>query len=356
MPARLRRASRDSVADVRAIEYAVTGDPDVLTLVDRLVAEPGPGEVRVRVHRYGVNPTDWKSRRGAAAGAAVQPPQVPNQDGSGVVDAVGQGVEAALLGLRVWVWEAAHLRPSGGTAQEYAVVPARHVVLLPDVGSFDLGASLGVPFLTAHRCLTVTEDGPARLGPGTLDGRTVLVAGGAGAVGNAAIQLARWSDATIITTVSSPQKANLAARAGADHVVDYRRQDVAAEVRAIAPDGVNTIVEVSPTVNAALDAQVIARHGSVAVYADNGGTEVTLPIRALMAPNARWQFVLVYNAPDDWRARALEDVAAAVLDGAALVGEDVGLPLHHYPLEHAAEAHAAVENGAVGKVLIDVVP
>ena len=112
----------------------------------------------------------------------------------------------------------------------------------------------------------------------------------------------------------------------------------------------NTIVEVSPAVNAALDADVLARHGSVAVYANNGGSEMGLPVRPSMVPNARWQFVLVYNAPDDWRARALEDVAAAVLDGAVRVGDDAGLPLHHYPLEHAAEAHAAVENGAVGKV------
>jgi NADPH:quinone reductase len=339
---------------VRAIEYSVTGDPDVLTLVDRPVPDPGPGEVRVRIHRSGVNPTDWKSRRGTAGGDPVQPPQVPNQDGSGVVDAVGQGVEAALLGLRVWVWEAAHLRPAGGTAQEYTVVPARQVVLLPDVASFDLGASLGVPFLTAHRCLTVTEDGPARLGPGTLEGRTVLVAGGAGAVGNAAIQLARWSDATVITTVSNPAKAHLAGRAGADHVIDYTRRDVAAEVRAIAPDGVNTIVEVSPAVNAAIDVDVLARHGSVAVYANNGGSQMELAVRPSMVANTRWQFVLVYNAPQDWRARALEDVAAAVLDGAARTGEEAGLPLHHYALEQAAEAHAAVENGAVGKVLLDV--
>jgi NADPH:quinone reductase len=339
---------------VRAIEYSTTGDPDVLTLVERPLPEPGPGEVRVRIHCSGVNPTDWKSRRGAEPGTPVDPPQVPNQDGSGVIDAVGQGVESALTGLRVWIWEAAHLRPTGGTAQEYAVVPSRHVVLLPDAGTFELGASLGVPFLTAHRCLTVTEDGPARLGPGTLEGRTVLVAGGAGAVGNAAIQLARWSDATVITTVSSPEKANLAARAGADHVIDYRRQDVAAEVRAIAPQGVNTIVEVSPSVNAATDAEVLARHGSVAVYANDGGSEMQLPVRSLMVPNARWQFVLVYNAPDAWRARALDDVVTAVQDGAVGVGEEVGLPLHHYSLEQAADAHAAVENGAVGKVLIDV--
>ncbi len=341
---------------MRAIEYSQTGGPEVLTLVERPTPDPGPGEVRVRIHRSGVNPTDWKSRRGEGPGVSVAPPQVPNQDGAGVVDAVGQGVEPALLGLRVWIWEAAHLRPSGGTAQEYAVVPARHAVFLPDVASYDLGASLGIPFLTAHRCLTVTEDGPTRLGPGTLEGRTVLVAGGAGAVGNAAIQLARWSDATVITTVSSPEKGHLAARAGADHVIDYRRQDVVAEVHAIAPGGVNTIVEVSPAVNAPLDAEVLARHGSVAVYAADGGTTVDLPVRPSMVPNARWQFVLVYNAPDAWRAHAVDDLSAAVLDEAVRAGEEVGLPLHHYPLEQAAEAHAAVENGAVGKVLIDVRP
>jgi NADPH:quinone reductase len=339
---------------VRAIEYSVTGGPEVLTLVERAMPDPGPGEVRVRIHRSGVNPTDWKSRRGNEAGTTVDPPQVPNQDGSGVVDAVGQGVEAARQGVRVWVWEAAHLRPTGGTAQEYAVVPARHVVPLPDGASFDLGASLGVPFLTAHRCLTVTEDGPTRLGPGAMEGRTVLVAGGAGAVGNAAIQLAHWSDATVITTVSSREKAHLAASAGADHIIDYKQQDVVAEVRAIARDGVNTIVEVSPAINAALDSQVLARHGSVAVYATDGGGAMELPVRPSMVPNIRWQFVLVYTAPESWRARALEDVAAAVLDGAVKAGDEAGLPLHHYTLEQTADAHAAVENKAVGKVLIDV--
>jgi NADPH2:quinone reductase len=341
---------------MRAIEYSTTGGPDVLTLVERPVPEPGPGEVRVRVHRSGVNPTDWKSRRGATAGAALDPAQVPNQDGSGVVDVVGEGVEPALRGLRVWVWEAAYQRPSGGTAQEYTVVPARHVVLLPDVGSFDLGASLGVPFLTAHRCLTVNEDGPVRLGPGALEGRTVLVAGGAGAVGNAAIQLARWCDARVITTVSSPEKANLAARAGADHVIDYRRQDVVAETKAIAPHGVNTVVEVAAAANAAIDVPLLARFGTVAVYADDGGRPLEVPVRPLLQPNARFQFVLVYTAPDDWRARALDDVSAAVMEGAARVGEEAGLPLHHYPLEQTVAAHAAVEGGAVGKVIVDVVP
>ena len=141
---------------MRAIEYSQTGAPDVLTLVDRPVPEPGPGEVRVRIHRSGVNPTDWKSRTGAEPGVPVDPPQVPGQDGSGVVDAVGGGVEAALHGQRVCLWEAAHLRPAGGTAQEYSVLPATHVVPLPDVASFDLGD--GHPFLFAERFLSVGRE------------------------------------------------------------------------------------------------------------------------------------------------------------------------------------------------------
>lgn len=340
-------------ATARAARYDETGGPEVLRVVDAPVREPGPGEVRVRVHRSGVNPTDWKSREGGGAGTRVEPPQVPNHDGAGVVEAVGDGVETAWLGLRVWTWEAAFERPEG-TAQERAVVPLRRVVALPDGASFDLGASLGVPFITAHRCLTVTEDGPRRLGPGTLDGRVVLVAGGAGAVGNAAIQLARWSDATVLTTVSSPEKAVLAAAAGADHVVDYQRQDVVAEVRKVSPRGVDTIIEVSPAVNAAIDAQVIARNGSVAMYANDGGDEVVLPVRPSMATNARWQFVLLYTAPAAAKGRAVDDIVAAMVDGAIGVGESAGLPLHHYPLDRAADAHAAVQAGAVGKVLIDV--
>ncbi len=328
---------------MRAITYTRTGEPDVLTLVEKDRREPGPGEVRVRIHRSGVNPTDWKSRRGSEPGTPVEPAQVPNQDGSGVVDAVGPGVQAALAGLRVWIWEAAYQRPEG-TAQEYAIVAVKHLVTLPDSASFDLGAALGVPFITAHRCLTVAEDGPTRLGPGALQGRVVLVAGGAGAVGNAAIQLARWSDATIVSTVSNAEKALLAAAAGADHVVNYREQDVVAEVRRIAPHGVHSIVEVAPKANAALDAQLIANHGSVAMYANDGGDEVTLPVRASMMTNARWQFVLLYTAPAPAKGRALEDVAAAVLDGAARVGREAGLPVHHFPLEQAAAAHAAVEN------------
>ncbi|HKC29470.1 MAG TPA: NADPH:quinone reductase [Jatrophihabitans sp.] len=338
---------------MRAVIYRCTGDPDVLQLVELPIPQPGPGEMRVRIHRSGVNPTDWKSRRGSQPGTPVDPPQVPGHDGAGVVDAVGPGVEQAFVGLRVWVWEAAHGRPYG-TAAEYSLVPRRHVVTLPDSASFDLGASLGVPYITAHRCLTVAETGPTRLGPGALEGRTVLVAGGAGAVGHAAIQLARWSDATVITTISSPEKAQLAAAAGADHIIDYKRQNVVREVRGMYPHGVDAIVEVAPAQNAEIDSQILAANGAVAVYANDGGPDVSIPIRPSMRVNARWQFVLLYTLPSAAKANAVEDVDAAVLDGAVAVGDAAGLPVHHFPLEQAAEAHAAVERGVVGKVLIDV--
>ncbi|TNH30338.1 NADPH:quinone reductase [Micromonospora orduensis] len=331
---------------MKAIVYERTGDPSVLKLVDRPVPEPGAGEVLVRVAVSGVNPTDWKSRRSAAPDGW----QIPGQDGAGVVEAVGEGVDRELIGERVWIWEAAWRRP-WGTAAEYTLVPVRQVVRLGDA-SFEVGASLGIPFLTAHRCLTAGEFMPDVLRAGALADHTVLVQGGAGAVGNAAIQLARWADATVITTVSSAEKAQLAAAAGASHVINYLEQDVVEEVRRIAPDGVHTIVEVSPARNAAIDVQVLRHGGAVCMYADDGGGEVTIPVRPMMAPNARWQFVLVYTEPKAAKAQGVVDVAAAANQGGIRVGADAGLPLHRYPLAGAADAHQAVEDSAVGKVLI----
>jgi NADPH2:quinone reductase len=338
---------------MRAVVYSEHGDPSVLRLVDRPARVPGPGEVRVAVHVSGVNPTDWKSRSGLTVRHSFDE-VVPNQDGAGVVDAVGEGVAGLRVGQRVWIWEAQNGRPDG-TAQEMVVVPADNVVLLPPVASFELGASLGVPALTAHRCLSVAEAGPSALVPGALAGHRVLVAGGAGAVGNAAIQLARWAGARVAATVSGAEKAELARAAGAEHVVNYRTEDAAAAVREWAPAGVDVIVEVAPAVNAALDAAVLGQGGTIAVYANNGGTSMSLEIRPHMALNARYQFVLLYTVPEAAKRQALLDVSAAVVAGAFRVGAEAGLPLHHYPLERCADAHAAVEQGAVGKVLIDLV-
>ena len=337
---------------MRAVVYSETGGPEVLRLVERPTPAPGQGEVFVKIGVSGVNPTDWKTRRGSGSGGRLSGELVPNQDGAGTIEAVGAGVDPERVGQRVWLWEAAWERP-GGTAQEYVVLPARQAVPLPDEASFDLGASLGIPSLTAHRCLTVAEAGPRRLTAGALAGRCVLVAGGAGAVGHFAIQLARWAGARVIATVSTDEKEALARAAGAHHVVNYRRPEAAAETLSFAPDGVDVVTEVAPGANAELDAAVIAPNGTVAVYADDG-SGVGLAARPIMVRNVRYQFVLVYTVPRDAKDHAVQDVVKAVADGALTVGRDAGLPLHRYSLAQTAAAHTAVEAGAVGKALIDV--
>jgi NADPH2:quinone reductase len=351
-PGRIRMMG--SLVRMKSVIYSVTGDPSVLRVVDRDMAEPGPGEVRVRILVSGVNPTDWKSRRGSGDGAAPPFPEVtPNQDGSGLVDALGEGVVDLAVGDRVWVYLAGHQRPTG-TAQEYTNVPAGRIVRLPPGTSFDIGASLGVPAMTAHRALTVSEDGPERLYPGALAGKVVLVAGGAGAVGHAAIQLARWAGATVITTISSPAKAALAAAAGAHHVINYRDEDVAAAIRRLAPEGVDLVVEVAIAANAELNLDVAKARSSVAIYANDGGREFTLDVRQNMIKNLRYQFVLLYTVGDAALKAASDDITLALLDGALPVGDNAGLPLHRFPLANTADAHQAVQAGAVGKVLIDV--
>ncbi|MGW6525848.1 MULTISPECIES: NADPH:quinone reductase [unclassified Streptomyces] len=337
---------------MKAIIYRDAGGPDVLRLVDRDLPAPGPGEVRVRVAVSGVNPTDWQTRSRAA-----HPRQfsevTPHLDGAGTIDAVGEGIDRSRVGQRVWMFMAAAGRPTG-TAAEFTVVPAERAVPLPDEVGFDVGASLGVPALTAHRALTVAEDGPRRLQPGALDGKVVLAAGGAGAVGHAVIQLARWAGATVISTVSSPEKARLATAAGAHHVLNYREGDPAAEIRKITPDGVDIVAEVALGTNLALDLAVLRTRGTISTYANDGGKPVELDVPQSMVLNARLQFLVLYTAGPEAQAAAVDDVAAAVRDGALPVGEEHGLPLVRFPLDRTADAHRAVENGAVGKVLVDV--
>ncbi|HEU4657544.1 MAG TPA: NADPH:quinone reductase [Capillimicrobium sp.] len=322
-----------------AARYTETGPADVLRVEEVDRPEPGAGEVRVRLRVAGVNPTDWKSRSGRSGGVPEAGFQIPGQDGAGTIDAVGPGVDASRVGERVWVWFAAWQRP-WGTAAQWTVVPAERAVPLPDGASDELGASLGIPALTAHHCLTA--DGPVA-------GRTVLVAGGAGAVGHAAIELARWMGARVVATVSGEEKARLAEAAGADAVVNYREPDAADRIRAAAPGGVDRIVEVALAPNLELDLAVAAPNAVIATYADDGGAEVAVPVRRLMVPNIALRFVLVYTVPQDALDRAVAGVSEAVAAGAL-----TPLPVHRYELERAAEAHEAVEAGAVGKVVIDL--
>lgn len=299
---------------------------------------PGPGEVRVKIAISGVNPTDWKAR-------TRTPPRegsflIPNQDGAGVIDAVGAGVSASRVGQRVWILLAAHNR-RWGTAAQYTVVPTERAIPLPDKASFELGASLGVPALTASYCLNA--DGP-------ITGQTVLVSGGAGAVGHAAIELARFEEAgQVVATVSGPEKARLALAAGAHHAVNYRAADAVDQIRAAVSYGVDQFVEVALHQNLELDLAVAAPHAVITSYAADPDCVAHVPVRELMGPNLTLRFMLLYTIPPRQLQAAIERTVDAVAAGALTT-----MPIHRFELSQIAQAHDAVQDGAVGKVVLDL--
>ena len=324
---------------MRAAFYERQGPAhEVLQIGDLERPEPKAGEVRVRLHASGVNPSDTYGRAGSQAPMAFAR-VVPHQDGSGVIDAVGSGVDAGRIGERVWVYEATWNRP-GGTAAEYTVVPAARGVKLPEAVDFDAGACLGIPALTAHRA--VFADGPVQ-------GQVVLVTGGAGAVGGTAIQLAKWGGAWVIATVSSDDKAREAHLVGADHVVNYRTQDVAAEIKRLTDNaGVDRIVEVDFGGNLPVSQQVIKPFGTIASYASRGDPEPKVAFRPLMVKNVVVRPILVYTMPESAKVTGAADVNRALAEGA--LRPRVGARL---PLDKIADAHTAVERGAVvGNVVL----
>jgi len=319
---------------MRAALYRDMGNAaEVFRLEEVARPEPGPGEVLVRVHASGVNPTDHKARSGAVP-RPIDGFQIPHQDGAGVIEAVGAGVDPGRVGERVWLWLAAAGR-RWGTAAEWTALPARQAAPLPDGASFELGASLGVPAMTAHRC--VLADGP-------VSGQTVLVTGGAGAVGHFAIELAKRAGARVVTTVSSPDKAALAEKAGADLVVNYRSPGAVEQVKAFGP--VDRVIEVALGANLELDLAVARPHATIVTYAAEPANPV-LPVRACMTANITLEFVLFYGVPMDSLDQAAADISAALA-----AGELTGLPVHKFPLADIAAAHEAAEAGAVGKVIV----
>jgi NADPH:quinone reductase len=322
---------------VKAAIYDRNGPAaEVLRVTDVERPEPGSGEVRVRVHASGINPTDVKIRGGATP-RPIDGFQIPHHDGAGVIDAVGPGVPASRVGERVWVWFAAHRR-RWGTAAEWTVVPERQAVPLPDGVSFELGASLGVPAMTGHYC--VLADGPVR-------GSTVLVSGGAGAVGHFAIEFAVWGEAgKVIATASGPAKAQLAHEAGAAHVVNYRELDAADQVKAAAAGPVDRIIEVALGANLTLDLAV-SRVGTITVCYAAEPTDPVLPVRACMTANVVLRFVLLYGIAAAALDQAVVDITAALRAGAL-----TELPVHRFSLDEIAAAHEAAERGAGGKVLV----
>jgi NADPH2:quinone reductase len=328
---------------MKAAWYERQGPPaSVLVVGEMTTPEPGPGEVRIRVAASGINPGDVKKRQDTFGVGMPFPRVIPHSDGAGVIDAVGGEVSAARVGERVWCFGAQSYRPFG-TAAEYVVVPAEQAVPLPDRVSFEQGACLGIPGITAHRAVHVA---------GAVEGRTVLLQGGAGAVGQCAVGLARHAGAFVIATVRSERDVTIAQRAGAHRVVvtGGREADEVVElVRAQAPGGVDHVVEVAFDANVAADERLLKLGGSIASYA-TGNPAPAIPFWQLVFKNISLYFLGSDDFPPEAKvgaARALNEALQSGWPGFAVEGR--------FPLERIAEAHAAIEGRKVsGRVILSV--
>lgn len=326
---------------MKALVYRRNGAAqDVLEMTELDVQQPRAGQVRVRVAYSGVNPSDVKARADVAGTGMPYSFVVPHQDGSGVVVQVGAGVDTAWLGKRVWFFHA-QLGRQFGSAAEYACLPVEQVAPLPDEVSLEVGASVGIPLMTAYRVVH---------GYGDISGKTVLVAGGAGNVGLYAIQLARRAGARVIATVSgaSRDKARLAAEAGAELVLDYRSPELlqAGVIGATQGRGVDVIIEVNAAQNAHHYPQLLAMHGRVIVYGSQAA-EIPLSYRGLMKVMGSVHFFLIYQLSPS-------ELAATAQAVNALLAEQV---LRHQPHmvfapEEASLAHQHVEAGRLGKAML----
>lgn len=326
---------------MRAAWYDRLGPADdVLEVGELPTPGAGPGEVRVRLAASGVNPSDVKRRTGANYTLDF-PRVIPNSDGAGIVDQVGAGVDESWIGRRVWLYNGQRGGRAFGTAAEFIVLDAGLVMELPERTSFAEGACLGIPGMTAHRCV---------FGDGPVAGKTVLVTGGAGGVGNYAIQLAKWGGATVLTTVSGPEKAAIAEKAGADVVINYRTEDVATRVMAeTGGRGVDRIVEVDFGGNLDVSLKILANNGAIAAYASERNENPVVPFRLLMRHNIRLLTVVLNNMPLAARQAAQRDMTRLAAESPA--------PFHNVaavlPLDRIAEAHRMVESAEkLGMVVV----
>jgi NADPH2:quinone reductase len=305
--------------------------------------QPAPGEVRVKVEVSGINPTDTKLRAGWDGAMEMPFPRiVPHQDGAGVIDRVGAGVPQSRVGERVWVYEAQRGR-AFGTAAEYLAIPSENAVVLPEGASFETGACLGIAGMTAHRCLF--QDGG-------IQGQTVLVAGGAGAVGQAAIQLAKWGGARVVATVSRAEQEEVAREAGADLVVNRKRDDPAGRIKAFTRGaGLDRVVEVAFEANLDLNRAVLKVNGVISTYSSGPPDSAPrIPFTAVMRQGITVHFVLVYVMPREAHWSAARDLNAA-LEGRRYRPHIARV----FRLDETAAAHQAQESGAtVGKVLVKI--
>jgi NADPH2:quinone reductase len=323
---------------MRAAFYEKNGAArDVLTVGEIETPTPGPGEVRVKLKTSGVNPSDVKSREGRTRKIAY-PRVIPHSDGAGEIESVGDDVPTTRKGERVWVWNAQWKRPFG-TCAEYVVLPSALAVPLPASTSFGAGACLGIPAMTAYHAVAVAN--PTK-------GQNVLVSGGAGGVGHYAIQFAKACGATVLTTVSSQAKADLARQAGADHIIDYKRENVGERVAALTGTAsIDAVIEMDLAANAKLYPGLLRPRGQVVVYG-TGSAEATIPAQPSLVNAMAIKFVFVYELDAAERAAAIAAINR-MLEAGTLIN-NVALTL---PLDEIVMAHEAVEQGKVmGKVVV----
>ncbi len=319
--------------------YEKQGPPhESLVVAEMPEPMPAPGELRIRIAVSGVNPGDVKKRQDTFGVGMPYPRVIPHSDGSGIVDKVGDGVDPQWIGKRVWCFGAQSYRPFG-TAAELCVIPEAHALELPEGVSLEQGALLGIPGLTAHRA--VHAGGP-------VEGRTVLVQGGAGAVGTCAVRLAQLAGATVIATVQTPAQSDVARKAGAHHVIQSGK-GAPEGVAAIAPGGVDHIVEVAFAANIAGDERMLKLGGSIAAYASNT-PDATIPFWPLVFKNAGVFFLGSDDFPLDAKRQAARDLNDAIQKGW------VGLPVGaRFDLADIAEAHTFIEERrGPGRVVVTV--
>jgi NADPH2:quinone reductase len=326
---------------MRAAYYTQLGSArDVLHLGEINTPLPGPGEIRVRVHVSGVNPSDWKARLRGRGGVLPFPMIIPHSDGAGVIDALGAGVETHHVGQRVWVMNAQWKRPFG-TAAEYVVLPPQYVVPLPDGVDFAAAACFGIPFLTAQRAITFD---------GEVNGQTLLIVGGAGAVGHHALQIAKARGARVLTTISSPEKAAYVRASGADEVINYRTEDVVKRITELTQGrGADRIIELNLSANAPLYDRILAPGGTVIIY----GTDApmaSVPAQAFIARGATLKWFIVYDLVNADRQAGIAELNRMLADGTLQTTIAA-----RFPLDDIVAAHDMVEAAQhIGNVVLDI--
>ena len=322
---------------MQAAYYETNGSArDVLRIGEIATPHAGPGEVRIKLTTSGVNPSDVKARQGSRK--IAWPQLIPQSDGAGIIDQVGEGVAMSRIGERVWVWNGQWKRPFG-TAAEYIALPSAQAVKLPDKVSYAEGACLGIPAMTAYHAVELS---------GATQGTRLLISGGAGAVSQYVIQFAKMAGATVFTTISSPTKATIALEAGADHVIDYKHDNVGARVMEMTDNrGVDAVIEMDIAANARLLPSVLRPKGSVIIYG-TGAAEAALPASYCLVNSIRLQFFLVYELDASERARTVAGISHALEQGRLI--NRVAQPT--FRLAEIVAAHEAVESGSIGNVIV----